>query len=74
MPRDDDGYNVIVVFIDRFSKKTVSLSYKKTVTVKVLAEFYVMYYYRYIRLPDSIMSNRGPQFVSKFWGTLYDLL
>jgi hypothetical protein len=59
MPRDDDGYNVIVVFIDRFSKKAVSLPYKKTATAKVLAELYAVYYYRYIGLPDSIVSDRG---------------
>jgi hypothetical protein len=60
MPRDDDGYNVIAVFIDCFSKKTVSLPYKKTANAKVLTELYAVYYYRYIGLPDFIMSDRGP--------------
>jgi hypothetical protein len=66
MPPDDDGYNVIAVFIDRFSKKVISLPYKKTTTVKVLTELYAVYYYRYQGLPDSVVSNRGPQFVSEF--------
>ena len=60
MPRDDDGYNVIVVFIDRFSKKVISLSYKKTTITKVLTELYAIYYYRHQGLPDSVVSNRGP--------------
>ena len=38
MPRDEDGYDTIAVFIDRFSKKAVSLPCKKTATARVLAE------------------------------------
>ena len=60
MPHDDDGYNAIVVFIDRFSKKAVSLPCKKTATTKDLAELYAVHYYRYIGLPDSVVSDRGP--------------
>ena len=45
MPRDNDGYNAIAVFIDRFSKKAISLPYKKTATARVLAELYAVYYY-----------------------------
>ena len=47
MPRDDNGYDAIAVFIDRFSKKAVSLPYKKTAIARVLAELYAIYYYRY---------------------------
>ena len=60
MPRDDDGYDTIAVFIDRFSKKAVSLPYKKTATARVLAELYAVHYYRHQGLPDSIVSDRGP--------------
>ena len=60
MPRDDDGYDTIAVFIDRFSKKAVSLLCKKTATARVLAELYAVHYYRHQGLPDSVVSNRGP--------------
>ena len=60
MPRDDDSYDVIAVFIDRFSKKAVSLPCKKTATARTLVELYAVYYYRHQGLPDSIVSNRGP--------------
>ena len=60
MPRDNDGYDAIAIFIDRFSKKVVSLPYKKTATAQVLAELYAVYYYRHQGLPDSVVSNRGP--------------
>ena len=45
MPWDNNGYNAIAIFIDRFSKKAISLPYKKTATARVLAELYAVYYY-----------------------------
>ena len=59
MPEDNKSYNVIIVFINRLSKKAVSLLYRKTITIKDLAELYTVYYYRYIGLPNSVVSNRG---------------
>ena len=59
MPEDNKGYNAIVVFINCLSKKAVSLPYKKTAIIKDLAKLYIIYYYCYIRLPDSIVSDRG---------------
>ena len=60
MPKDNNGYNTIVVFINRFSKKAVSVLYTKTAIVIDLADLYVVHYYRYIGLPNSIVSNKGP--------------
>ena len=60
MPKDDDGYNTIAVFINRFSKKAISVLYIKIATAIDLADLYIVYYYRYIGLPDSVVSNRGP--------------
>ncbi len=59
MPKDDKGYNIIVVFIDRFSKKAVTIPCRKTVTIKDFAEIYVIYCYCYLSLPDSVVSDRG---------------
>ncbi len=59
MLKDDEGYNIIVVFIDRFSKKVVTIPCRKTATIKDLAEIYVIYYYYYLGLPDSVVSDHG---------------
>ena len=66
MPEDNEGYNAIVVFIDRLSKKAVSLPYRKTTITKDLAELYTVHYYRHVGLPDSVVSDRGAQFISEF--------
>ena len=59
MLEDNKGYNIIVVFINYLSKKAVSLPYRKTTTIKDLVELYTVYYYYYIGLPDSVVSNKG---------------
>ncbi len=58
MPKDDEGYSIIAVFIDRFSKKAVIVLCRKTATIKDLAEIYVIYCYRHLRLPDLIVLDR----------------
>ena len=47
MLKDNEGYNVIVVFINYLSKKAVSLPYKKTTIAKDLVKLYTIYCYRY---------------------------
>ena len=42
---DKLGYDNICVFVDRFSKALVLILYKKTVTVKEIAELYYTYMY-----------------------------
>ena len=74
MPKDNSGFNNVAVFINCFSKKAISLPCYKTATAKNLAELYTVHCYCHNGLPDSIVSDRGPQFISKFWGTLYSLL
>ena len=59
MPEDNKGYNVIVVFINYLSKKAISLPYRKTIIIKDLAKLYTVYYYCYIGLPDSVVSDKG---------------
>ncbi|KAI1001697.1 hypothetical protein K3495_g6500 [Podosphaera aphanis] len=62
MPEDSDGFNMVAVFIDRLSKKTV--------TAKDLAKMYFIHCFRHLGVPESIVSDRGPQFISESWGAL----
>jgi transposase InsO family protein len=67
MPTSKEGYDIIFVVIDRFSKQAVFLSCYKTVTAEDMARLYINAIYRHKGPPDSIVSDRGPQFVSYFW-------
>ena len=65
---------MIVVFIDRLSKKAITIPCKKAVNAKSLAEIYFIHCFRHLGVPDSIVSDRGAQFISYFWGYLCQLL
>jgi Chromo (CHRromatin Organisation MOdifier) domain len=46
----------------------------KTTTKEQLAKLFICYVWRYHGLPDTIISDRGPQFVSEFWKELCRIL
>ena len=65
-PPDKQGYNSIAVFIDRLGKEAVSILYTKEVTAKDLAELFYIYVYRHYNVPESVVLDQGPQFISAF--------
>ena len=66
-PKDNHSYDACFVIIDYLSKQAYSLPCHKIVTAKDLANLYLKHPYREGRLPEFIISNRGPQFISDFW-------
>ena len=74
VPRDKAGYDMILVIIDRFSKRSFSLPCHKTITAKETAELFIHYIYRIYGPPDTIVSDRGPQFISAFWNEFTRIL
>jgi transposase InsO family protein len=73
-PTDQYGYNMICVFIDRFSKQSVSIPCFKTVTAKDMAKLFIRHIYPHENPPDTIVSDRGPQFISDFWDEFCTIL
>ena len=43
-------------------------------TTEQLAQLFILHIYCYYGPPDSIVSDRGPQFVSAFWKAFYSIL
>jgi transposase InsO family protein len=66
-PLDKHGYDTLWVVIDRLSKQAISIPCYKTVTARNMAEMYIQHIYRHRGAPQSIVSDRGPQFISQFW-------
>jgi len=66
-PRDTHGYDTVFVVIDRLSKQAFSIPCFKTTTAKDMARLYIQNIYRIRGAPESIVSDRGPQFISNFW-------
>ena len=67
LSKDSLGYDTAFVVIDRLSKQAFSIPCFKTTTAKDMARLYIQYIYRTRGAPESIVSDRGPQFVSTFW-------
>ena len=65
-----ETYDSILVIIDRLTKIVYYKPVKVTIDVLVLAEVIINVIVRHHDLPDSIVSNRGSVFISKFWSLL----
>jgi hypothetical protein len=74
LPRTAKGYDSIWVIIDRLTKIAHFLPVKTYYPVLTYAELYIARILSLHGVPKTIVSDRGPQFVSKFWEELHKSL
>jgi hypothetical protein len=74
LPRTPKGNDSIWVIVDRLTKVAHFVPVKVTFGTERLANLYVEHILRLHRAPKSIVSNRGPQFVAKFWRSFHKLM
>ena len=74
LPRTAKGYDSIWVITDRFTKIAHFLPVKVKYHVNIYAELYIARILSLHGIPKTIVSDRGPQFVSKFWEELHKFL
>ena len=67
LPTSKSGYDAVWVVMDRLSKQSISIACHKTIDSKGLARLYYDNVYRFGHTPATIVSDRGPQFISSFW-------
>jgi hypothetical protein len=68
------NFDAIFIIIDWLTKMVYFVLCKKTMIGEETARFFVDNIYWCRGLPDDIISDRGPQFVSKFWRSLFEIL
>jgi len=68
LPQDKRGFDNVFVTVDRLTKRPVSIPCHKGVTARDMAKLWIRYIFPWTGLPDSIVSDRGGQFISEFWG------
>lgn len=73
-PKDTSGYDQVMVIIDRLSKQAISIPCHKTIDARGMARLFVDWVYRFGHTPETIVSDRGPQFVSTFWSEFCRIL
>ena len=64
---DCNGYDIVIILVNRFGKRLFLIPYYKNINAKEAARLYIHYVYRIYGPPDTIVSDRGPQFISAFW-------
>jgi transposase InsO family protein len=69
-----DGHDAIWVVINWLIKMRHLVPCSTTVDAKELANLFIMNIFRLYGLPDSIVSNQGPQFASRLWKYLCNSL
>jgi hypothetical protein len=74
LPRTTKGYDSIWVIVDRLTKISHFLPVKIDHSVTVYAQLYIARILSLHDVPKTIVSNRGPQFVAKFWEALHKSL
>ncbi len=68
------GNTVVLTVVDRFSKAAHFIPLPKLPSAKETAATVVNHVFRIHGLPADVVSDRGPQFVSKFWSEFCRLL
>jgi transposase InsO family protein len=74
LPKTSKGYDSIGVIVDWLTKTTHLLPVNVKYQVVTYAELYIARILSLHGVPKTIVSDRGPQFVSKFWEELHKSL
>jgi hypothetical protein len=74
LPRSRKGYDSIWVIVDRLTKSAHFLPVKVTYGYEQYAKLYMDQIVKLHGVPVSIVSDRGPQFTSRFWGRFQEAL
>ena len=68
------NFNSIFVVVDCFTKMAHFTSCNKIVTDEEIVRLFINNIYKYHGVPNDIISDRGTQFTSKFWQSLFKIL
>ena len=74
LPRIPLGYEIVWVIVDCLTKSAHFIPLKLRCSIDKLAWIYIRKIVRLHGVPESIVSNRDPRFVSRFWKSLHEAL
>ena len=73
-PTTKNGFDAIVVFTDRWTKRVYIEACTKSASARDLALIFFCTVFRSQGMPRILLSDNGPQFVSAFWKEFFSLL
>jgi hypothetical protein len=56
---DYNSYDIVIILVNRFSKRPFLIPYYKNINAKEAARLYIYYIYQIYGLLDTIISDRG---------------
>ena len=68
------GFTCIFIVVDRFSKSCKLIPLKRIPTAADSASALFNHVFRHFGLPEDVVSDRGPQFISRFWRAFFSCL
>ena len=74
LPTTKDGYNAIMVIVDRLTKRSIFIKTKMTNTAEDTAKLFIENYFKLHGMPKTIISDRDTKFTSIFWSSFIKLL
>ena len=74
LPKDKHGYNAILTFTDRLTKMVHFVKCKTTINAEHTAQLFLENVFRLHGLPETLISDRGSIFVSRFWKEIWRAL
>lgn len=74
LPITSEGFDTILTVVDRFSKAVRLVPGKEIYSAVEWAEVFFAHVYTRWGLPKSIITDRGSQFVNRFWKALFTKL
>ena len=69
-----EGFDSILVIVDRLTKMALFIPTHKTLTTPQLARLFIEHVFSKHGTPQDIVSDRGRHFISRFWATLCNAL
>ena len=73
-PRSPQGHDAIWVVVDRLTKSAHFLLVQMNSSMEKLAQIYLREVVRIHGVPETIVSDRDPRFLSRFWISLSNAL
>ena len=74
LPRTPAGHEAVWVVVDRLTKSAHFIPIKMTYPLEKLARLYIREIVRLHGIPKTIVSDRDPRFVSRFWKSLHQAM
>ena len=70
LPTSEDGFDAVMVVVDRLTKMAHFMTTKTTLFVMDAAGLFLSYVFRYHGLPKEGVLDGDARFISKFWQAL----